>query len=65
MFVFIINRNSSKKINDKINDKDNSKSYCHLLFLKIYLVMKTALFKLLNLTIIPRYTTNYNIKSPL
>lgn len=26
--------------------------------------MKTALFKLLNQTIIPRYTTNYNIKSP-
>ncbi|EJB29607.1 hypothetical protein HPNQ4200_0743 [Helicobacter pylori NQ4200] len=24
--------------------------------------MKTALFKLLNLTIIPRYTTNHNIK---
>ncbi len=33
--------------------------------LKIHLVMKTALFKLLNQTIIPRYTTNYNIKSPL
>ncbi len=25
--------------------------------------MKTALFKLLNQTIIPRYATNYNIKS--
>ncbi len=27
--------------------------------LKIHLVMKTALFKLLNQTIIPRYATNY------
>ncbi|NHA74269.1 hypothetical protein EWZ98_04765 [Helicobacter pylori] len=29
---------------------------------KSILVMKTALFKLLNPTIIPRYTTNHNIK---
>ncbi|GAA7101568.1 hypothetical protein Kyoto55A_12440 [Helicobacter pylori] len=48
-----------------ISDKDNPKSYCHIFPFKIHLVMKTALFKLLNLTIIPRYTTNYNIKSPL
>ncbi|GAA7634740.1 hypothetical protein HpMMM46_06310 [Helicobacter pylori] len=44
-------------------DKDNSKSHYHIFPLKIHLVMKTALFKLLNLTIIPRYATNYNIKS--
>ncbi|EMH25418.1 hypothetical protein HMPREF1451_00320 [Helicobacter pylori HP260BFii] len=29
---------------------------------KSLLVMKTALFKLLNQTIIPRYATNHNIK---
>ncbi|RVY49696.1 hypothetical protein ECC24_04840 [Helicobacter pylori] len=38
------------------------KSYCHNYSLKSILVMKTALFKLLNPTIIPRYTTNHNIK---
>ncbi|RVY19374.1 hypothetical protein ECC06_04220 [Helicobacter pylori] len=38
------------------------KSYCHNYSLKSLLVMKTALFKLLNQTIIPRYATNHNIK---
>ncbi|RPF63528.1 hypothetical protein EGW00_02505 [Helicobacter pylori] len=48
----------------KIIDKDNPKSYCHYLFLsqKSISIMKTALFKLLNQTIIPRYATNHNIK---
>ncbi|ERA61740.1 hypothetical protein HMPREF1398_00011 [Helicobacter pylori GAM117Ai] len=42
------------------------KSYCHLLFLsqKSILVMKTALFKLLNQTIIPRYATKLQYKIP-
>ncbi|EMG87327.1 hypothetical protein HMPREF1396_00621 [Helicobacter pylori GAM114Ai] len=42
------------------------KSYCHLLFLsqKSILVMKTALFKLLNQTIIPRYAAKLQYKIP-
>ncbi|QDY63772.1 hypothetical protein CV730_04250 [Helicobacter pylori] len=51
-----------KKIIDIIIDKDNPKSYCYNYSLKSILVMKTALFKLLNQTIIPRYATNHNIK---